>query len=234
MLRDAAINWVRANCIDPKLQSDFSLKLKDVLQRRVDCWFAVGQALTRERVPYMIHCFAGELFIFQLNPAQAAGLMLSPNALAESSDPHPEAASRSAIQPLLSLSKLELDNAILTPNDRINGSFVYEIEGEPPAAYCLRMDCSLGLSGDETTWNNGEQILGKSGQMRFSFDPLKESVWPFVLLHRGPLAVFMRAYSLPSSGDPALRRCISNTCGTLIDVGPVDNGNVYGGRFRAG
>jgi hypothetical protein len=56
--------------------------LKDVLQRRVDSWFAVGQALTRERVPYMIHCFAGELFIFQLTKAQAAGLMLAPNATA--------------------------------------------------------------------------------------------------------------------------------------------------------
>jgi hypothetical protein len=57
MLIDAAIAWVQANCTDPKLRSDVARKLKDVMQRRVDCWFGVGPVLTRRHVPYLIHCW---------------------------------------------------------------------------------------------------------------------------------------------------------------------------------
>ena len=233
MLKDAAINWVRSNCTDPKLQVDLSRKLKDVLQRKVDCWFAVGQALTRERVPYMIHCFAGQLFIFQLSNAQAAGLMLAPDAMAACTDPRPAAASVRATPQLMSLSKFELDKPSLTPNDRITGSVDYEIEGEIPAVYCLRLDCSLGLSGDETSWTSPEQVLSRAGQFRFSFDALRESAWPFVLHHRGPLALFLRVYSHATSDDIALRRPISDTCGTLVDVGPAIDKDSYGGRFKS-
>lgn len=219
MLKNAAINWVRANCSDPKLRADFSRKITDVLQRRVDCWFAVGQALTRGRVPYMIHCFAGELFIFQISKAQAAGLMLAPDAMASSSDPHPAPPRQNPVQRVMSISNFQLDKAVLTAADRITGSFTYEIEAETPTAYCLRLDCSLGLSGDETGWAFPDQPLSASGQIHFSFDPLRESVWPLALIHRGPLAVFLRVCALPDTGDVSVRNPIRNTGGTLVDIG---------------
>lgn len=108
MLKDAAINWVRANCRDPKLGADFSRKLNNVLQRRVACWFAIGQSLTGERQPYMIHCFADELFIFQLSNAQAKGLMLAPDAMCSSFDPRPAAARQKVLPRIVSISRFDL------------------------------------------------------------------------------------------------------------------------------
>jgi hypothetical protein len=218
MLKDAAIHWVRANCTDPKLRADFSRKLKDVLQRRLNCWFAVGSALTRTGAPYMIHCFAGELFIFQLSSEQAVGLKLAPNALAESSDLCPAGFSRRSEHLAVSLSKFELDAPVLTATDPICGVVEYEVEGEPPTAYCLRMDGLLGLCGDDVAWTMPRQTLSRSGQIRFSFSSLGESVWPMVLLQRAPVAVFLRLYADPVPGDVNQRRAISNTCGALLDV----------------
>jgi len=216
MLKDAAMNWINANCKDPKLRSDFSRQLKSVLQRRVDCWFALGSGLTRQRVPYMIHCFAGELFIFQLSAAQAAGLMLAPDALCSSSDSQPGESRPTA--PPISLANFELDRPILTETERITGSCSYEIEGEIPASYCLRLDCLLGLAAGDTIWSDPGQILGRSGHLRFSFDAIRETAWPIALFHRGPAAVFLRVCTFPIAGDAASRHPISNACGTLVDI----------------
>jgi hypothetical protein len=217
MLKDAAINWVRANCRDPKLRADFTRKLSDVLQRRVACWFAIGQALTRERQPYMIHCFADELFIFQLSLAQAKGLMLAPDAMCSSFDPRPTAPRQKVLPRMLSISQFELDKPALTEADRITGSVAYELESELPPSLCLRLDCSLGLSGDETSWVPLDLTAGPPGRAYFSFAPLRESVWPLALMHRGPLAVFLRVCI--DSNAMVQRYPISNTCGTLIDIG---------------
>src|SRR5258706_14716344 len=122
MLVDVAIGWVRANCLDPKLRSDLSQKLKDAMQRRVDCWFAVGPVLTRERTAYMIHCFAGELFIFQLTAEQAAAVLPAPHALASSVDQRPPGLNQRANPALLSVSDLQVDRAVLTPLDVVSGS----------------------------------------------------------------------------------------------------------------
>jgi len=217
MLKDAAINWVRANCSDPKLRADFSRKLSDVLQRRVACWFAIGQALTREREPYMIHCFADELFIFQLSNAQSKGLMLAPDAMCSSFDPRPAAPRQKALPRVVSISRFQLEKPVLTAADRIAGAVSYELEGEVPPALCLRLDCSLGLSGDETSWLPIELTAGPPGRDSFSFAPLRESLWPLALMHRGPLAVFLRVCI--DSDTVVQRSPISNTCGTLLDIG---------------
>ncbi|HXE53032.1 MAG TPA: hypothetical protein VN541_08460 [Tepidisphaeraceae bacterium] len=194
-------------------------KLKDALQRRIDCWFAVGQALTKERAPYMIHCFAGELFIFQLSPAQAAGLMLAPNALCDSRDPRGSSRDSRPLDTPVSLMRFELDRPTLRPRERIDGAVEYEIEGHAAINYCLRLDYLLGLAGDEVIWATPPQPLEPSGKIRFSFDPPRESVWPFVQLHRGPIAVFLQMYSRSRLEEVTARHPISNTCGTLIDVG---------------
>lgn len=222
MLKDAAINWVRANCTDLKLRADLSRKLKDVLQRRVECWFAVGGALTRERVPYMIHCFASELFIFQLSEAQAASLMVAPDALMCNTDPNPTPVVERVLPLAISLSNFELDKPTLTANGPVTGSIAYEIEGETTTSYCLRLDCLMWLRGDQTSWNIPEQILHRSGRIRFSFELTMGLPWPF--LPQWPAVVFLRVCTLPSSGEVALRRAISNTCGSLIEV----EGNVAG------
>jgi hypothetical protein len=217
MLKDAAIAWVRGNCTDQRLRSDLSRKLKDALQRRYDCWFAVGQTLTKERAPYMIHCFAGELFIFQLSPAQAAGLLLAPNASCASRDPRESTREPRPRDLPVSITKLELDTPALRPGERIEGSIEYEVEGVAVTPYCLRLDCLSGLSGDEIAWNLPSQQLDHSGKIHFSFDPLWGSVpWPFAPLHQAPVTMFVQMFSWHE--EVRNRHALSNTCGTLIDA----------------
>lgn len=216
MLKDAAKNWVQTNCFDPKLRHDLSRQLADVLQRRVDCWFGVGEALTRSKAPFMIHCYAGELFFFQLTKAQAAGLRMAPNAMMGHSVPFPPTSCR-ANPVIVSISKLELDKPIVAANDAISGTFEYEIDGEPPTSWCARLNCLMGLGEDETSWCSPIHALGRSGQIRFSFESGRQ-VWPLGLMHGGPLPVFLRVYSDPCPGDESQRQPISNTCGALLDI----------------
>jgi hypothetical protein len=217
MLIDAAMGWVKGNCPDPKLRADLRRKMKDALQRRIDCWFGIGPVLTRERVPYLIHCYAGELFIFQMTPEQSAAFLPRPNALGSSLDQQTPGSNRRAEQILISLSDMEVDRPVMTPNDPVTGTVQYEVVGELPAAYCLRLDYQLGLPSD-TSWFCPEQILSGSGRIRFIFNRLADSKWPFVQTHQGPAALFLRVFTHPAPDETATRRPISNTCGTLVQV----------------
>lgn len=217
MLIDAAMGWVKGNCPDPKLRADLKRKMKDAMQRRVDCWFGIGPVLTRERLPYLIHCYAGELFIFQLMPEQAAAILPRPNALGSSLDQRAPGSNRRAEQMLVSLSDLEVDRPVLTPHDPVTGSVQYEVLGELPAEYCLRLDYQLGLP-DAVSWFCPEQILSGSGRIRFIFNRLADSVWPSVRCYQGPAALFLRVFTRPAKDETAERRPISNTCGALVQV----------------
>lgn len=219
MLRDAAMYWVRKNCKDPRLQSDFADKLDSCLRGRMDCWFAVGGALTRHRVPYVLHCFAGELFAFQINDQQAAALLLKPNALITSTDPRPAPPNNRVAMPMISILRLKLDRETVAWNQPISGSCEYEVTGESPSSYCLRMDFSLFIAGDEIRWHFPDQILLPRGQMRFCFSELGERLMPDPNpgLKQVPLALFLRACVNPPSGEAESRDPISNTCGVLVD-----------------
>ena len=224
MLIDAAVAWTEANCRDVQLRADLKRKLKDAMQRQSDCWFGLGPVLTKEHAPYLIHCFAGELFIFQLTDRQAAVILPAPNALASSIDQRPPGSNRCAGEVLVSLAELELDRPFLTSGEPVKGSVHYEVQGELPAEYCLRLDYQLGLA-DAVSWNRSEQILAGSGRIRFSFNRLADSIWPSVRDHRGPIALFLRVCTWPTLDESSPRRPISNTCGTLVDCIPESNGN---------
>lgn len=219
MLIDAAVRWMEANCRDVQLRADLKRKLKDAMQRQSDCWFGIGPVLTKERAPYLIHCYAGELFIFQLTDRQAAAILPAANALASSVDQRPPGSNRRADETLVSLAGLELDRPFLTSGEPITGSVQYEVQGELPTEYCLRLDYQLGLA-DAVSWNRPEQILAGTGRIRFAFNRLADSIWPSVRNHRGPIALFLRVCTWPSTDQLSRRRAISNTCGALVDCLP--------------
>lgn len=80
-LRELATAWVEANCPSADVQHRFLHQLDDALSRSVGCSFVIGRNLTRSGTPYLIHCFCGELFAFQLTPRQAARLKVDDSQL---------------------------------------------------------------------------------------------------------------------------------------------------------
>ena len=81
MLRDSAQHWLKVNVRFPRTRSDF-LKGFDAAVahgRNMSC--GLGAGLTVNRRPYLIHCFDGELFFFELSARQAEPLGLEGNSL---------------------------------------------------------------------------------------------------------------------------------------------------------
>lgn len=76
ILQELATAWMRANCPNADVQRDVLRQLDDAIGRSVGCSFVIGRNLTKSGAPYLVHCFCGELFAFQLTAQQAAGLNL--------------------------------------------------------------------------------------------------------------------------------------------------------------
>jgi hypothetical protein len=73
-LRALASVWARANCPRADVRADFLQRIDDALHCGVGCSLVIGPKLTRVGAPYLVQCFCGEFFAFQLTPYQAAQL----------------------------------------------------------------------------------------------------------------------------------------------------------------
>ncbi len=108
--RDLAQTWVHANCRSADVRRDFLKHLEDALRLGVGCSFIVGCGLTKSMMSYMVYCYCGEFFAFQLTLAQAEQLNANgrtmvgnPGLRPQNHDPRPE--------PLVQLRKVEVDHA---------------------------------------------------------------------------------------------------------------------------
>lgn len=162
MLRDAAINWVRTNCPNRKLSWDVKEALDAAAAEGVNCWFAIGSGTTRSKVPFLLHCFSNEVFIFQLTAAQAAGMGLKANGMGCGRD---RAAGfvPPAPPPTVSLEQLEVTNASFTQATPIGGRLHYEVLADGPRSWCVRLDYELPGGGRRIAWSYPEQPLHGRG-----------------------------------------------------------------------
>jgi hypothetical protein len=110
ILRELALAWVRANCPRADVWEEVVQRLDEALRRGVGCSFHFGPKLTKAGKPYVVYCFCGELFAFQLTPRQAARLevqdamLVSGRGLTQHHhEPHPE--------PPVRLEQVEVDRA---------------------------------------------------------------------------------------------------------------------------
>ncbi len=71
-MQGAAATWVRSNCTNPKMVREVLRFLFDANAADVNCRLLIGGGLIRSGAAMLVHCFGGELFVFQLTDAQAA------------------------------------------------------------------------------------------------------------------------------------------------------------------
>src|SRR5438067_715771 len=59
MLRDTAVHWFMSACPNPNVQRDLIARLDEAIRHDVNCSFVIGEAMTRDLRPYLLHWFAG-------------------------------------------------------------------------------------------------------------------------------------------------------------------------------
>ena len=217
MLRDAAIGWIRSNCTNQRLRADFSRNLDEAISLGVNCSFTIGEGLTREHAPYLLHWFAGELFVIQLTARQAARLGIGPHGVHHACD-HESVPDGPPTAPALSLEALNLEPALLRDLRRpIVATCRYRVTGPVPAAIAFRMDFSRGANqGRRTFCTFAYPAVPPTtpGTITLEFEPGR--LPPGTILNP-VMAVFVRCYAM--NARPAQHwRPISNPIAATLEL----------------
>lgn len=83
-LSNLATTWIQANCPRSDVQEQMLCRLQEAMQRGVGCTFLLGRQLVKSGKPFMVTCFCGELFAFQLTPQQASKMNVADDMLVSS------------------------------------------------------------------------------------------------------------------------------------------------------
>jgi hypothetical protein len=212
----SAARWVKSNCNNPKLVKDLLRFLFDASAAGVNCWFLVGGGLIRSGSASLVHCFVGELFVFQLTDAQAAiqGVDRQGMCLGRGRVPLPQV--QSPVSIAISLEGIDLLTSKITQTTPFIGRLHYEVLADGGGPWCVRMDYEMG-NQHRHAWDYPKRPLWGKGMLDFSFLPIAPD--PSVATNfKGPLALFVRLCAMSPPEQSESRRAISNTVATLVDV----------------
>ena len=217
MLRDAAIKWVRTNCTNQRFQTAFVHDLDEAISVGVNCSFIIGGALTRILNPYLLHWFAGELFLFQLTSQQAARLGVAPKEARFRCD-HESVPDGPTAVSALSLEKLDFDQPILSDWNRpIIARCRCRVTGHLPADFAFRMDFAQGANdGNRTFCTFAYPNLAPSADGDISLEFTPGNLVPGTKLN-AVMAVFVRCYA--RNNQPAIHWSpISNPVAATLEL----------------
>lgn len=215
MQKDAAIQWVRANCPTRQVSWDVKAALEDADAAGANCWFVIGSRMTKGRVPYFIHCFAGEVFIFQLTEAQAKATGVHPMGMGKHRETRPDPIP-AAPPPVISLERFELRDTALTQTMPIVGRLHYEVLADGGGPWCVRLDYDLP-GGRRVAWDMPERTLWGKGTIDVQFLPIAPTP-DIATKYRGPLVLFARLFEMSPPELTHTRRPISTVCAALVDL----------------
>jgi hypothetical protein len=144
------------------------------LQRSVGCSFIIGQKLTKSAKPYLVYCFCGEFFAFQLTPRQAAqlevqdGMLVSARGLRlQNHEPHPE--------PLVQLKNAEINNAEkLDSSSIIEGSLSFNSGQLWVMPMAIQVVCQPAGKNNMTLFHHLDHLPKGENSLRFTLPPLTD------------------------------------------------------------
>lgn len=171
-VRDLAQAWVSANCPNPDVQKDIGRNLDSALARGVGCSFIIGRRLTRTAAPYLIHCYCGELFAFQLTPPQAARLRIKDSVVVFGSScthhnhtPHAE--------PPVNLVQAEVDGAeALDHSLPVEGTLKYHTGPWWTMPLAVQVTCEPAGRPSKSLYHHFGSLPGGDGSIRFATPPI--------------------------------------------------------------
>ena len=216
MPRNSAIGWVRDNCRNPGLQADFIRKMDEAIASGLNCSFLIGAGNTFKGFPFLLYCFADELFITELTHEQAAKLGIAPNQMRCRIDAGEQAAKVPSRQISVEGLKMESDT-ISDPSQPIRGTFRYRTEGTAPRSYCVEMDYASGTR-TVTNYIYLPTPLLDSGEITVAFPPLgdrKDQTTPGM---DPVILAFVRICAVPDPRSPYGRQPVSNAATALLEI----------------
>ena len=167
-LRDLVAAWVRSNCPRTDLQANLLQHFDRAADRGVTCSFTVGRELTRSGKAFMIYCYAGELFAFELTAEQAVRLHVADNMLqcAEGPRQHP---TESKPEPVVWIEEVTVDNAAaLDPMAPITGTLRYRTTQLLREPIAIRVTCEPPGRGSTCLYYHLLRLQPPAGTVRFT------------------------------------------------------------------
>jgi hypothetical protein len=216
MLRDAALAWIRANVSDQRFHQDFERHFDQATEERSNCFLALGPGLARNGKPHLIHCFCGELFVFEMSPLQALKYKLTPwqvmwgiSKRADQNNPIAE--------PVIAISNLEIEQSDNLPVDQpIIANISYDTNGVQLGPCVFRLDYEVPPLRSTVGWHYVDQRIPARGRIRCQFAPVKKP--NLEMQESGPLAMFLRLCTLPDPLSVENRQPISNSAAELVTL----------------
>jgi hypothetical protein len=216
MMYDAAITWIRRNCPNQEFIEDLSRFMDASASAGVNCWFLIGGDMSRAQVPFLLHCFDDELFLFQLNDSQAAARGVGRRGFKAANERLPSGLSP-AVRPAITLDRFELNRPTLNQSEPVLGRLRFKASEDVAAlSWCIRLDYQVDKV-PHVAWEYPNRSLLDKGFLDVSFMPIAPSE-NFVTGFKGPLSVFIRLCEMSPPESAESRRPISNTAATLIQI----------------
>ncbi len=172
MLRDMVTTWARANCPTVEVQEYLLRQLDQAMQRNVSCSFTIGQSLIKTERPFMVRCFRGEFYAFELTLSQVARLGLKDDELAYSEGVSPEPLVSNA-EPIVCLLDVAVDQA--TPLSReapITGTLRYQAKQVLLQPLAIRVVCEPSSRNSKTLRHHLFHLAPREGVVKFVLQPL--------------------------------------------------------------
>jgi hypothetical protein len=206
---------MRGNVIDPRLHQDFERHFDHAARQGTNCYLALGPGLAKDGKPRLIHCFSGELFVFELTLAQSRQYKLNPGQVMWGMCKGlPENVGTG--EPVVSISDLTIVRADNLPLAHpIIAELSIDTNGVHIGPCVVRLDYEVPGLRNTVCWHYFEFGIGLGGRMRCQYLPVKKPDM-VTMPTPGPLALFFRLCALPDPKIVENRQPISNILGTIV------------------
>jgi predicted Ser/Thr protein kinase len=208
--RDRVVDWVRANAASPKILSDTARDVDKALAKFDGYQLTFGSRLLRSRKPAVLAARLGDLFLFELTPADEPALELPPNRRSTIRFQKGDEPRRD--RPRVLLSGLHIDHADRLPRDqRVTGRVTFQAlqpVGPDPHLRMVYYPSSGGAGRCIGMFYPRGGLPAAGGELRFDMPEPKEKYAP-----EDRLLVFFVELASLRDGEPVVE---SNTVAALV------------------
>ncbi|HEV3006373.1 MAG TPA: hypothetical protein VGX78_18020 [Pirellulales bacterium] len=171
-MRGLASAWLRANCPSLDVQERFLEQFDQAVGRNMSCAFTVGRDLTNSGKAFLVHCFSGELFAFELT-AQQAGRLKVENTMLVCSQSWSGRGGEPKAEPVVWLEEVAVDNrGALDRLSPITGTLRYRATQPWLDPLVIRGVCLPTGRGSITFFHHLVALVPLEGTVKFSMGPL--------------------------------------------------------------
>ncbi|MFO0915218.1 MAG: hypothetical protein U0795_19810 [Pirellulales bacterium] len=201
-LREVTMNWVCANCTIQDVHRDVEVVLGRALQQGLSCSFTLGAGLIKSRKPYLIYCYNGEFYAFQLTPRQVARLGLRHDQMASGTGCR-GGLSQPVVDPIVNIAGVEVNNAwALNRNLPITGTLQYQTQRPILEPIAIRGECEPPARGSIHLYHYLFSLIQLDGAIHFSLPPMGDLADHQGQAFAGVLPLFFQVWTAPELPPP--------------------------------